>query len=71
MGKFKRRHLTSIVLSVLDGVGPLKVLFAHGMLAFTPFIHQQAHSSWIAFAEMLEDPVESRTFADQLRQEKP
>jgi len=71
MGKLQRRHLTSIVLPVLDGVGPLKVLLAQGMLAVSPLIDQKGHSEWVAFAEMLEDPLGSRQFAEWIRQEKP
>jgi len=71
MGKFQRGHLTSIILPVLDGAGPLKALLAQGMLAVTPLIHPNEHSAWIAFAELLEDPVCSRQFADLIRQEKP
>ena len=71
MGKLQRRHLTSIVLPVLDGAGPLKVLLAQGMLAVSPLIDQKGHSEWVAFAEMLEDPVSSRQFAEMMRQEKP
>ncbi len=59
------------MLPVLDGAGPLKALLAQGMLAFTPLIHPNQHSAWIAFAEMLEDPVSSQQFADKIRQEKP
>jgi len=71
MGKLQRRHLTSIVLPVLDGVGPLTVLLAQGMLAVSPLIDQKGHSEWVAFAEMLEDPLGSRQFAEWIRQEKP
>ena len=71
MGKLQRRHLTSIVLPVLDGAGPIKVLLAQGMLAVSPLIDQKGHSEWVAFAEMLEDPVSSRQFAEMMRQEKP
>jgi len=71
VGKLQRRHLTSIVLPVLDGAGPIKVLLAQGMLAVSPLIDQKGHSEWVAFAEMLEDPVSSRQFAEMMRQEKP
>lgn len=71
MGKFQRGHLTSIMLPVLDGAGPLNALLAQGMLAFAPLIQPKMHSAWIAFAEMLEDPASSRQFADQIRQEQP
>ena len=68
-GKFQRGHLTPVILALLDGVGPLRSVLAQGMLAFSPFIATQGHSSWVAFAEMMEDPGASRAFSDFLRQE--
>lgn len=70
-GKFQRGHLTLVILSILDGIGPLKSVLAQGMLAFSPFIGSPGQSSWVAFAEMMEDPGVSRSFADYLRQEHP
>lgn len=70
-GKFQRGHLTSIVLSLMEGMGPLRIILAQGMLAFSPFFGRGVDSSWTAFAEILEDPEKSRTFAEHLRQEKP
>jgi len=64
-------HITSPILTLLEGGGPLKVILAQGMLALSPFVGSSAETSWKTFAEMLEDPDTSRTFADHLRQEKP
>jgi hypothetical protein len=69
MGKFQRGHFTSVILALLDGGGPLKMILAQGMLAFTPFLGVSEDSSWQAFAEMLEDPASSRLFAAYLHQE--
>jgi hypothetical protein len=52
---------------MLEGGGPIKSLIAQGMFAFSPFIASTHLSSWTAFAELLEDPDSSRTFADYLR----
>jgi len=55
----------------MEGMGPLRIILAQGMLAFSPFFGRGVDSSWTAFAEILEDPEKSRTFAEHLRQEKP
>jgi hypothetical protein len=66
-GKFQQGHFTTVILAMLEGGGPIKSLIAQGMLAFSPFIASTHLSSWTAFAELLEDPDSSRTFADYLR----
>ena len=68
--EIQRVHLTPLILTLLDGTGPLKSLVAQGMLAFSPLLGGGAHPAWTAFAETLEDPSSSRSFADYLRQGK-
>lgn len=64
----RRGHLTSPLLTLLEGGGGFRALIAQGMLAVIPFIGTTT-TSWKAFAEMLEDHHASRAFADHLRGE--
>lgn len=66
----QRRNMTGMALTLLDGVGPVRFIFSQLMLATLPFIDDPAHPSWKAFAEMIEDPQESRSFLAYLREEK-
>lgn len=68
---FRQFHLTTPVLTLLEGGGPLRPILAQAMLAISPFVGSPAVSSWNAFAEMLEDASASRSFAQCLRQEEP
>lgn len=68
--KVQHRKLTGLVLAMLEGAGPVRYILSQGMLAFLPFLNSSNTPSWKAFAEMLEDPADTRSFAAFLREEK-
>ena len=64
-----QKSMIGFVLTVLEGSGPVKVIFSQVVYAFLPFLNRNASPSLKAFAEMMENPTESKLFADYLRQE--
>jgi len=68
--KINESKWTGPVLTLLEGAGPVKYILSQGLFAVLPFIHSPASSSWKAFAEMLENPADTRSFAAYLREEK-
>lgn len=66
--KINARGLNVIALTVLDGAGPIRFLLSQCILGLTPFLSLNDDSSWKAFADLLEDPQESKSFAEFLRQ---
>jgi hypothetical protein len=68
--KLQHSPVKGLVLSLLKGSGPLKLLFGQIMLAGSVFIDCSATDQWLAVAEMLEDDQESRAFAALLNEEK-
>jgi hypothetical protein len=60
-------HLSGLVLTLLEGVGPLKMILAQTLFGASVLIDNQNRSSFHAFAETLEDPIASRSFALFLR----
>lgn len=67
--RIQHGNFSPIILAILDGVGPLKSVLAQGMLAFSPFLGSSVKNSWVALAEMMEDPSTSRVLSDDLHQE--
>lgn len=67
--KIHTRKMTGFVLTLLEGAGPLRYILSQGLFALVPFIDPAAHLSWKAFAEMLENPAETRSFAAYLHEE--
>ena len=63
--KLRQVRLKDLALVILEGSGPLRGVLAQGMLATLPFFDQSP--SVKAFAEMLEDPESSGSFANYLR----
>jgi hypothetical protein len=62
--------LKGVVLTFLEGSGPLKLILGQIMQAGSVFINPSATDRWLAAAELLEDDSESRAFASLLKQEK-
>ncbi len=46
------------------------MIFSQIMMSLSPLINQTRDSQWQSFAQMLEDPVESRSFLAFLLEEK-
>jgi hypothetical protein len=66
----QRNHLKGFALTLLEGVGPLKMVLSQVMLSTTPFVGGSRREDWQAFAEMLENDQDSKRFAATLREEK-
>jgi hypothetical protein len=66
----QQKNLTGLVVTLLDGSGPLKILLSQALMGFLPLFGQTRDSSWHYFAQMLEDSVECRSFATYLLEEK-
>jgi hypothetical protein len=65
--KLRHGNMTSVALALLEGAGPVKYIVSQGVLAFLPFLDNPSGGSWKAFASMMENPDESRCFAEFLR----
>lgn len=68
--KIHELKLTGITLTLLEGAGPIRFLLSQGLFALLPFVSTNTSPSWIAFAQMLEDPSDTRSFAGYLREER-
>lgn len=63
----QQKHLSGIVITLLEGVGPLKMIISQTLLGASVLMDNENRSSLCAFAETLEDPLASRSFASFLR----
>jgi len=63
----QQRHLSGFALTLLEGVGPIKMILSQALLGASVLMEHENRSSMRAFAETLEDPFESRSFASFLR----
>jgi hypothetical protein len=68
IAKINAIGLTGLALTLLEGISPVRYLFAQCLLAATPFVTPASQKSWSQFASMLEDSVESHEFAGTLRE---
>jgi hypothetical protein len=68
--KIHELKLTGITLTLLEGAGPFRFILSQGLFAFLPFVSTNTSSSWKAFAQMLENPDDTRSFAGYLREER-
>ncbi|MBA4375152.1 MAG: hypothetical protein C0401_03135 [Anaerolinea sp.] len=66
----QQKQLTGLALTLLEGAGPIKLIFSQILLSCTPFVGQYQSGSWQSFAQMLEDQAECQSFASFLREEK-
>jgi hypothetical protein len=66
----QQKRLIGLVVTLLDGTGPLKILLSQALMGFLPLVGQTRDSSWQSFAEMLEDSEECRSFTTYLLEEK-
>lgn len=58
-----------LVLTLLEGSGPLRLILSQFMLAGTPFVDPTKSDQWKAAAEMLEDDSQCHKLAAILREE--
>ena len=63
----QQSHLSGFALTLLEGVGPIKMILSQTLLGVSVLMDNENRSSIRAFAETLEDPLESRSFASFLR----
>jgi len=63
----QQRHLSGLALIMLEGVGPVKMILSQALLGVSILMDNEGRSSVRAFAETLEDPLASRSFASFLR----
>ena len=66
---FRRFRITAPLLFLLEDGGALRSILAQGMLALSPFLTTTSDHPWSAFAEMLDDPDASLSFAEHVRKE--
>lgn len=66
----QQKRLTGLVVTLLDGTGPLKILLSQALMGFLPLFGQTRDGSWQSFAQMLEDSRECRSFTTYLLEEK-
>jgi hypothetical protein len=62
--------MTGLAITLMEGSGPLKIFLSQVLMGFLPLFCQNQESSWHSFAEMLEDPLECRSFTAYLLEEK-
>jgi hypothetical protein len=68
--KLQRWGISEPIAALLDAAGPLSALAAQAIYFGQPLFGSTAtNSGWSAAAEMLANPLESRSFAAFLRQE--
>ncbi len=61
--------LSDIAAVLLEGLGPLKILFAQAIFVGQPFLGKAGSpNQWEALASLLENQEESRSFAAFLRE---
>jgi L-rhamnose mutarotase len=66
----KKNGVKDLTILLLEGAGPFRILLAQAMYAGLPFFSQSNHlQSWKAFADLLDDPQESKSFVSFLREE--
>jgi hypothetical protein len=63
----QQRHLSGVVLTLLEGVDPLKMVISQTLLGASVLMDNEKRTSLRTFAETLEDPLASRSFASFLR----
>ncbi len=63
-------HWKGLLLPILDGSGPLKVILAQLMLCGAPFMSPGVQKQWQSAAEILEDDQKSRQLSRMIREEK-
>lgn len=63
----QQRHLSGLALTLLEGVEPVKMILSQTLLGVSILMDNENRSSVRAFAETLEDPLASRSFASFLR----
>ena len=67
--KINDSNLTGPVIALLEGAGPIKYVLSQGLFAALPFVRSSSSPSWQAFAELLENSADTRSFAAYLREE--
>jgi hypothetical protein len=65
--KIQGKTFSGILAALLEGAGPARYLLSQGLLACLPLVGSRHGGKLEALAEMLEDPEETRAFADFLR----
>lgn len=68
--KISELKFTGMMLTLLEGAGPFRYILSQGLFAFLPFVTASTSPSWEAFAQMLENPADTRSFAVYLREER-
>ncbi len=65
------RGIKDLAATLLDALGPLRLLLAQVLFAGLPFLDRQNgdNSQWQAFVKVLENPELSRSFTTFLRKE--
>jgi hypothetical protein len=67
----QRLGLQEIVAALLEAAGPMTILFAQAVYVGQPLLRGAVSGERLqALARMFEDPQESRTFANFLREER-
>lgn len=66
----QQKRLTGLVVTILEGTGPLKILISQALMGLLPLFGQTRDGSWQSFAQMLEDSAECRSFTTYLLEEK-
>jgi len=69
--KWQHSPFKGILVTFLEGSGPLRLLLGQFMLAGMVFVNPSATERWLAAAEMLENDQESLAFAALLNEEYP
>lgn len=63
----QQRHLAGLALTMLEGVGPVKMILSQALLGVSILMDNENRTSVRAFAETMEDPLLSVSFASFLR----
>ena len=69
--KLERWGLADLAVTLLESTGPISTFLAHLVYAGSPFFNSSRPESWGNLAQMLENPPESRAFAEFLKESDP
>jgi hypothetical protein len=63
----QQNHLTGFVITLLEGASPVRMILAQTLFGVSPFFGTAQQASFRAFAETLDDSLQSQNFASFLK----
>jgi hypothetical protein len=66
----QQKHMTGLVITLMEGFSPFRLILAQVMLGFSPFFNDGNSKTLRSFAELMENQSDSRSFVTFLREER-